>query len=199
MRTGVSALESTDWPRLIHAYGRGLDTPGHLRALLAEDAKGTVNPATAQVALVLAGFNDGFPEKPPPLPMQPRFTVAQRLLERVPDFDTLAEAAVAVARTTKKAWVDFEWGLLLTRAFPTGDGTVTSEAQRRFLAALVDTAHLWDPRFGNPGTHFWQAGLPYERDACAKLVGGTRGRPSSLLRKNRCSVHQSKCPRLREK
>lgn len=117
-----------------------------------------------------AAINDWFTEKPPQLPMQPRFTVVQRLLERVPDFEPLAEAAIAVARTTKKAWVDSEWGLLVARAFPRGDGVVTTAAQRRFLTALVGNADLWDPRFGNPGKHFREAGLPYEREACARLV-----------------------------
>ncbi|NOK04601.1 hypothetical protein HNV27_23995 [Myxococcus xanthus] len=117
-----------------------------------------------------AHINDWFPVKPPQLPMQPRFTVVQRLLERVPDFDLVVDAAVAVARTTKKSWVDFEWGPLLVHAFPSGDGVVRTEAQRRFLAALVDASHLWDPRFGNAGGHFRKAGLPYEREACARLV-----------------------------
>jgi hypothetical protein len=31
-------LEAVDWPSLSHAYGPASDTPGHLRALLAEDA-----------------------------------------------------------------------------------------------------------------------------------------------------------------
>ncbi|WP_338867872.1 hypothetical protein [Myxococcus stipitatus] len=123
--------------------------------------------ACAQVA---AAINDWFTEKPPQLPMQPRFTVVQRLLERVHDFEPLAEAALAVARTTKKAWVDSEWGLPVARAFPQGDGVVTTAAQRRFLTALVGNKDLWDPRFGNPGKHFREAGLPYEREACARLV-----------------------------
>lgn len=34
MLTGVSALEATDWSRLLHAYGRATDAPAHLRALV---------------------------------------------------------------------------------------------------------------------------------------------------------------------
>ncbi|AFE07186.1 hypothetical protein COCOR_06872 [Corallococcus coralloides DSM 2259] len=37
MRTGLSALEATDWSRLLHAYGRATDAPGHLRALVEGD------------------------------------------------------------------------------------------------------------------------------------------------------------------
>src|SRR3954468_9391577 len=31
-------VRAVDWPSLSHAYGPAIDTPGHLRALLAEDA-----------------------------------------------------------------------------------------------------------------------------------------------------------------
>lgn len=33
-----SAVRQVDWQRLHHAYGRAIDTPGHLEALLGEDA-----------------------------------------------------------------------------------------------------------------------------------------------------------------
>jgi len=72
MLTGLAALENTDWSRLSHAYGRATDTPGHLRALLHEDAaarkaamshlwsavihQGTPWTATGPAALVVAGL-----------------------------------------------------------------------------------------------------------------------------------------------
>jgi hypothetical protein len=72
MLTGLAALENTDWSRLHHAYGRATDTPGHLRALLREDAEsrnqamthlwsaiihqGTPWTATGPAALVVAGL-----------------------------------------------------------------------------------------------------------------------------------------------
>src|SRR5262245_62051505 len=72
MLTGLPALENTDWSKLHHAYGRATNTPGHLRALLAEDAEGrrqalshlwsaiihqgTPWTATGPVALVVAGL-----------------------------------------------------------------------------------------------------------------------------------------------
>jgi hypothetical protein len=72
MLTGLEALAATDWNRLHHAYGRASDTPGHLRALLEDDAaarkealdhlwsaiihQGTPWTATGPVALVVAGF-----------------------------------------------------------------------------------------------------------------------------------------------
>jgi hypothetical protein len=37
MLPGLADLETFDWSRLHHAYGRATDTPEHLRALLRED------------------------------------------------------------------------------------------------------------------------------------------------------------------
>ena len=72
MLIGLPALESTDWSRLHHAYGRATETPGHLRALLNDDPaareqamrhlwsavihQGTPWTATGPVALVVAGL-----------------------------------------------------------------------------------------------------------------------------------------------
>ncbi|MEO7716396.1 MAG: hypothetical protein ABIY70_09335 [Capsulimonas sp.] len=72
MLIGLSALEETDWSRLLHAYGRAVDTPGHLRAFLEFDAdaraaamshlwaailhQGSAYTATPAVALVLVGL-----------------------------------------------------------------------------------------------------------------------------------------------
>jgi hypothetical protein len=110
-----------------------------------------------------------FVDRPPQFKMRPRFSVVKELVKRVPDFDRLIEAAVRVARTTQKFFVDFEWGPLLVAAVREKPGTL-SAAARRYLAALVDNAELWDARFGNAGNWFREAGLPYDRDACARLV-----------------------------
>ncbi|WP_223637985.1 hypothetical protein [Corallococcus sp. EGB] len=72
MLTGLSALETTDWSRLLHAYGRATDAPGHLRALVEGDEaarnaaltylnsailhQGTPWTATGPVTCVLAGL-----------------------------------------------------------------------------------------------------------------------------------------------
>jgi hypothetical protein len=71
MLTGLAALELTDWTKLLHAYGRAGDTPGHLRALLTADAgarkgamdhlwsavihQGTPWTVTGPAAMVVAG------------------------------------------------------------------------------------------------------------------------------------------------
>jgi hypothetical protein len=111
-----------------------------------------------------------FVATPPQFSMRPRFSVVARLVQQVPDFDWLANAAVAVAGIAGKHFVDFDWGPLLAKAFPDGNGLVTTDAQRRFLAALVDNAKLWDPKYGNPWKWFQKAGLTYDRAACAERV-----------------------------
>ncbi len=114
-----------------------------------------------------------FDERPPQFRLQPRFAVVARLIERVEDFNRLADAAIAVVRMTSKYCVDEDWGPLLAAAFPDGSGSVKSEAQRRFLRALVKQRKLWDPRFGNAHKWFREAGLPEDRRACARLVKGS--------------------------
>jgi hypothetical protein len=121
-----------------------------------------------------AGEIDGwFAVRPLPFDLQPRFYVVQRLIEQVQDFDRLAGAATAVVRVARKHSVDFDWGPLLASAFPNGDGVVATSAQRDFLKALVANDWLWDPKFGNAIKWFKAAGLPRDREACAKLTKPT--------------------------
>jgi hypothetical protein len=51
-----------------------------------------------------------------------------------------------------------------------GRGRITTEAQRRFLEALVNKEELWDPHFGNASLWFQKAHLPYDRRLCAKII-----------------------------
>jgi hypothetical protein len=111
-----------------------------------------------------------FVEKPPQFAMRPRFPVVARLIQQVKDFDRLANAASAVVGVTAKSCVDFDWGPLLAAAFSDGTGIIKTEAQRRFLSALVKHSELWDPKFGNAFKWFKQAGLPYDRQVCARRV-----------------------------
>ena len=117
------------------------------------------------------GEIDGwFVETPPQFEMRPRFSVVRRLIEQVKDFDRLVDAGMAVASITAKYCVDYDWGPLLAAAFPGGRGTIKTEAQRRFLNALVKKSELWDPTFGNAHNWFSRAGLPYDRKECGELV-----------------------------
>jgi hypothetical protein len=112
-------------------------------------------------------IDDWFVEKPPQFAMRPRFPVVARLVQQVKDFDRLVTAAIAVVGVTAKICVDFDWGPLLAAAFSDGSGMIKTEAQRRFLGALVEKRELWDPKFGNAFKWFKQAGLPYDRQVCA--------------------------------
>lgn len=105
--------------------------------------------------------------------MRPRFAVVKRLVQQVQDFDRLANAAIALVSVTAKYCVDWDWGPLLAAAFSDGSGSITTEAQRRFLGALVEKRELWDPRFGNASLWFEKAGLPYDRRACTRLLKAT--------------------------
>ena len=111
-----------------------------------------------------------FVERPPQFSKHPRFRVVLRLVQQVRDFERLVDAAVAVARVTNKSVVDQEWGPLLFAAFPKPNGVIETDAQRRYLRALVENADLWDPAFGLASGYFKGLKLPYDRDACARLV-----------------------------
>jgi hypothetical protein len=117
-----------------------------------------------------ADINGWFVERPPQFRMNPRFTVVQHLIQAVRYFDRLLNAAIAVTRVTNVSCVDQEWGPLLAAAFPKRSGVIETEAQCRYLRALVENAALWDPRRGNASVCFKNLKLPYDRNACAKLV-----------------------------
>src|SRR5262249_3955927 len=114
-----------------------------------------------------------FVEKPPQFGMRPRFSVVARLIQQVKNFDELVTAAIAVVRITSKDCVDCDWGPLLAAAFSGSSGIISIPAQRQFLIALVEQSELWDTAFGNPLKWFRQAGLPYDRNVCAKRVRDT--------------------------
>jgi hypothetical protein len=79
----------------------------------------------------------------------PRVSVVRALLDRGVELERICAGAIAVVAVTNKSCVDFDWGPPLAAAFSDGDGVVRTEAQRRFLRALVERAELWDPHWGN--------------------------------------------------
>jgi hypothetical protein len=177
MLTGLPALEQTDWSRLFHAYGRATDTPDHLRAPLSKAALApclaTDPAAIAELIKALEGaanIDSWFVELPPQFSSRPRFAAVRRLVELVTEFERLARAAEAVISITPKYCADFDWGPLLAAAFRDGSGLAITEAQRRFLGALVKKAKLWDPKYGNTYKWFKRAGLAYDRSICARQV-----------------------------
>jgi hypothetical protein len=115
-------------------------------------------------------IDNWFTETPPQFSRCPRFNVVARLVEQVTEFERLADAAVAVAGIASKYSGEYDWGLLLARAFPDATGIVKTDAQRRFLAALVANKELWDPICYNARREFKKNGLPHDRELCAQLV-----------------------------
>jgi hypothetical protein len=118
----------------------------------------------------LERMDEWFTEPPPQFSMRPRFSLAAALIQRVRDFDSLAECALAFIGVATRHSVDFDWGPLLAHAFSDGSGVIQSDAQRRFLKALVAKAELWDSVYGNPLKWFKRAGLVYDRSACLQKL-----------------------------
>jgi len=111
-----------------------------------------------------------FVDRPPQFFGHARFAIVSKLVKEAPRFDQIVDAAIALLPLASSYTVDYDWGRLLTKAFPDGTGTISTDAQRRYLAALVAHPQLWDPRNGNAGLCFKKAGLPYDRGRCAALV-----------------------------
>lgn len=107
---------------------------------------------------------------------QVRFALVDALLRRTTSFDEVADAALAVARMTNAYTADSDWGPLLARAFPEGSVNAQglSEAQRRFLAAIVDNDECWGS-IANHMMWFRKVGLPADRDELRALLTGSSG------------------------
>jgi hypothetical protein len=101
-----------------------------------------------------------------------RFALTEAAISRVDNFDALAPAAAAVARTATTYTVDRDWGPFLLAAFPDGvpASSRLSRAQRDFLVALVGNDELWNRRHGNAMSWFRRVGLRYDRAECARLA-----------------------------
>lgn len=194
--TGDAALEallrSVPWSGLLHAYGRATDTPDHLRALARPEAEGrkaalqhlgsailhqgtpwTATPPVAQTVphLLAQPALDVGSERPVRLPLLGFLT---GVAEVVPASGLAREELLEMAGACDLApWLATGDDEALAAAFPPDRAPTAplTPAQRRYLRALVDNAALWDPRFGNAIRWFQRAGLPCEREACARLLG----------------------------
>jgi hypothetical protein len=102
-----------------------------------------------------------------------RFELVRAAIDRVPDFETLLPAALAIVPVSGPLTTDSDWGPLLLAAFPHPyeQGTQLSPAQRSYLSALVDHEVIWDPRAGdNVSTWLGKAGLPHDRGQCRTIA-----------------------------
>lgn len=103
-----------------------------------------------------------------------RFDLVATAIDRCDDLARLLPAAVAVLDRARPMTVDFDWGPLLVKYFPSDRGETLTSPQRAFLAELVRSEGLWDPRNGNAHKWFQEAGLPRDRKACRRIA--RRGR-----------------------
>ncbi|MBF6398400.1 hypothetical protein IU438_21690 [Nocardia cyriacigeorgica] len=94
-------------------------------------------------------------------------------LVRVADFERIAAPAETIIRHADWTGFDRTWGPLLLAAFdtPYDEHIEPSATQRRILTALVDNPLVWNHRIGNSLSVFRRAGLPFEREACARIAG----------------------------
>ena len=89
-----------------------------------------------------------------------------RVALRVNDFERIATGAIVLASMAS----DWEWGRMLPIAFPEGDGIVRTQSQRAFLSALVARSDIWI--YSGRRVWFEKAGLPYDREGCARRLEG---------------------------
>ncbi|WP_380282602.1 hypothetical protein [Kitasatospora purpeofusca] len=93
------------------------------------------------------------------------------LLERAESFEQVLPAAFALVPLCGQHTVDLAWGPLLVFAFPEPhpQGVTLTQAQRAFLAALVEKDSCWGP-IANRETWLRRAGLPTDRGELRLLV-----------------------------
>ena len=95
----------------------------------------------------------------------------ERLCAAARDFDEVLDVALALAPTASRVVPERDWGVFLLaaqRLHP--DGPTLSV--RTYLAALVERDELWDPYLVNSTHAFERAGLPADREACARIAAG---------------------------
>jgi hypothetical protein len=110
-----------------------------------------------------------FDPRPPQLDMHARFYVIDALCRHATDFGALLPAALACLPQASEHTVEYDWGRFLVTAQHLHPDEMT-DAKRTYLKALVRRRDLWNPRNGNAHFLFEDAGLPYDRRACARLA-----------------------------
>jgi hypothetical protein len=90
-------------------------------------------------------------------------------IARTDDFHRIATPAATIIR--HEDWTA-TWGPLLLAAFrtPYSEQRTLSATQRDILTALVANRRIWNYSNGNSALVFRQAGLPFQREACARIA-----------------------------
>jgi hypothetical protein len=94
---------------------------------------------------------------------------------RIDDLSRIAAPAAMIARN--ESWTGFcdrdgSWGPLMRAFFrpPYSEGARLTPLQRDFLAALLENTQIWSSNLGNISLLFRDVGLPFDREACARLI-----------------------------
>ncbi|WP_051969461.1 hypothetical protein [Kitasatospora azatica] len=103
-----------------------------------------------------------------------RFTLLQALLARTTALEEVLDAALALIPMANDYTVERDWGPLMLRAFPEGNGgnageAALTDAQRRLLSAIAAKDDCWG-NIGNKITWLRRAGLPTDRAAFRALL-----------------------------
>ncbi|WP_439380949.1 hypothetical protein [Amycolatopsis lexingtonensis] len=125
--------------------------------------------ATSVLIAALADAADHGVADPAPYTLSELIAV---VLARVDDFALVAAPAGTIVRHADWTGFDTTWGPLLLAAFstPYDEQAGLSATQRDILAAAVANPRLWDSRIGNSLLVFREAGLPFDRTACARIA-----------------------------
>ncbi|MEU6412683.1 hypothetical protein [Microbispora sp. NPDC046933] len=142
-----------------------LDDPDRAVRLRAALAPSSRHSARA-VAILVDALADSLPAG------VHRTEVVTAVIDRVDDFDRIAEPATAIAQQARWTGFHSDWGPLLTFAFrePYRPGTPLSPGQKSLLRALTHNDDLWDPRNGSIALLFEEAGLPRDREQCERIL-----------------------------
>lgn len=85
-------------------------------------------------------------------------------------FLRIAEPATTIIRHADWTGCDTTWGPLVRAAFPTRRHTNLPDVERDVVAALVANPGIWDYKNANVSGVFKDAGLPFQREACARIA-----------------------------
>ncbi|GAB3813524.1 hypothetical protein [Kribbella italica] len=172
--TGTRSEDRAVWVRLLGELG------GDPRPFLSDtDAKVRVCAALAPALLQDDSATDiivsALAEMAPAPVVYPELygiaTLIEAALERV-DIERIAGPGVTIVRGANRMGFGTTWGPLLLAAFrvPYAPTSGLSAVQRDILGALVANAGIWDYSMGNSAMVFRQAGLPFQREACARIA-----------------------------
>jgi hypothetical protein len=85
-------------------------------------------------------------------------------------FLRIAEPATTIIRHADWTGFNTTWGPLVRAAFPTRRQTNPPDVRRDVVAALVGNPGIWDYKNGSVSLVFKDAGLPFQREACARIA-----------------------------